>query len=403
MIEERLFSSFHGSMTLTEEEYVKKRDVLVGLTDGMTAYDLHSLATMSTTCEISVSEPKRLVNTYIYGRRDDPWSHIDRAKIASARDTICKRVKGQDAAVDAVINMLIRAQTGLSGVQHSGGKGRPRGAMFLVGPTGVGKTELAKALAELLFGDESNCIRFDMSEYSAEHSAEKLIGAPPGYVGFEAGGQLTGKVKEKPFSVLLFDEIEKAHGKILDKFLQILDDGRLTDGRGETVYFSDTVVIFTSNEGSRALMGPGPHGEPPPIPEMSYNEIANHYTEAVRSYFVNKLGRPELLSRIGEGIVVFDRLREDAINPIIDKALDGTKQWANERSLIIQYDRSVIEFIRQEALGNIGQGGRGVNNKVEKFVITALARFVFEKEPHLGSIIIGRHDPVRGVVFETGR
>ena len=210
-------------------------------------------------------------------------------------------------------------------------------------------------------------------------------------------------MKEKPFSVLLFDEIEKAHGKILDKFLQILDDGRLTDGRGETVYFSDTVVIFTSNEGSRALMGPGPHGEPPPILEMSYNEIANHYTEAVRSYFVNKLGRPELLSRIGEGIVVFDRLREDAINPIIDKALDGTKQWANERSLIIQYDRSVIEFIRQEALGNIGQGGRGVNNKVEKFVITALARFVFEKEPHLGSIIIGRHDPVRGVVFETGR
>src|SRR5205814_1862259 len=153
------------------------------------------------------------------------------------------RVKGQDAVIEQVVPTLIRAKMGMSDVGGGQHSSKPRGVFFFVGPTGVGKTELSKAIAELIFGDEKAMIRFDMSEYSEEHQQARLIGAPPGYVGFDQGGQLTNAIIEKPFSVVLFDEIEKAHGRILDKFLQILDEGRLTDGMGRTVYFSEAILI----------------------------------------------------------------------------------------------------------------------------------------------------------------
>src|SRR6185369_7733636 len=155
----------------------------------------------------------------------------------------------QQAAVVKALYIIKRAATGLSGAQGSKAGGKPRGVMFLAGPTGVGKTELAKTMTELLFGDERAYVRFDMSEFSAEHADQRLLGAPPGYVGYDAGGELTNAVKERPFSVILFDEIEKAHPRLLDKFLQLLDDGVLTSGRGERVFFSETIIIFTSNLG----------------------------------------------------------------------------------------------------------------------------------------------------------
>jgi len=163
--------------------------------------------------------PEKLLNLYRLGDQSSPWEELSEDKLRRVEDILRQRVIGQDEAIRHAATMMKRAYLGLSGLQHSGRKTKPKGVMYFVGPTGVGKTELAKAIAEFLFGDETAFIRFDMSEYNHEHSDQKLIGAPPGYVGFEQGGQLTNAVRKKPFSVILFDEIEKAHGRILDKFL----------------------------------------------------------------------------------------------------------------------------------------------------------------------------------------
>lgn len=176
-------------------------------------------------------------------------------------------------------------------------------------------------------------------------------------------------------------------------------DGRLTDGRGETVYFSDSIIVFTSNIGSEGLMGSASDPTSAPILNMSYDELAVYYDAAVRHHFINKLQRPELLGRLGAGIVVFDRLREGVVEPIIRKALKGTKRWANNRQMTPNYDDSAVEYIKNEAEINVAQGGRGVNNKVEQLVITPLSRFVFWEEPPPGSKILVKYDPQDGIAF----
>ena len=193
----------------------------VTLTDGFTVRDIYHLARLSRQQQETLNL-QNLVSLYRFGKRQSPWELLNHSKLKGTKETLKLRVKGQDQAIEAVNKILIRAYTGLSGLQHSAKARTPKGALFFVGPTGVGKTELAKSLAQFLFGDEDACIRFDMSEFNHEHADQRLVGAPPGYVGYEQGGQLTNAVKNRPFSLLLFDEIEKAHPRILDKFLQIL-------------------------------------------------------------------------------------------------------------------------------------------------------------------------------------
>ena len=317
---------------------------------------------------------ERLINLFKYGEKTSPWEELSKDKLAEIEERLEARVKGQKHAVKKVKDVIIRAYTGFSGVQHSAKQKKPKGVLFFVGPTGVGKTELAKALANFVFGDENACIRFDMSEYNHEHSDQRLVGAPPGYVGYEAGGQLTNAVREKPFCVLLFDEIEKAHGKILDKFLQILEDGRLTDGKGETVSFSESIIIFTSNIGAAEVSA-----------DLNPNDARNLFKEKVKSHFIDKLNRPELLNRIGDNIVPFNFIEDSSVFTQIAKV-----KFRVVEDLVKERYKATIEFENEaEAFEIIGRaagkqnGGRGLLNVIETAIVDPLAKFIFNNTDSL--------------------
>lgn len=346
----------------------------VTLTDTLTLRDLDNLVRLSRQQD-EILSLANLVSLYRFGKRQSPWEKLNYQRLKEAKNTLQRRVKGQDQAIEAVNKILVRAYTGLSGLQHSAKARTPKGALFFVGPTGVGKTELAKSLAEFLFGDEDACIRFDMSEFNHEHADQRLVGAPPGYVGYEEGGQLTNAVKTRPFSLLLFDEIEKAHSRILDKFLQILEDGRLTDGKGETISFADTFIVFTSNIGAADIE--------PSSPE----NVAEQFKQAVQDYFKNELNRPELLGRIGEAnIIPFNFMQDRSVLKAIAKAklapleMRLKEKWGIE-SLLFENEEKAFDMLVQQV--NIQHGGRGVLNVLTKSLFDPLAEFLFEQGEQL--------------------
>lgn len=345
------------------------KDDLIDALDGFSLKDIAQMMKLSRQMEERMSFEK-LLNLFKYGEKVSPWEELSKEKIERIEEELGKRVKGQDAAISKVKDVIIRAYTGFSGLQHSSKQKKPKGTLFFVGPTGVGKTELAKSLADFVFGDENACIRFDMSEYNHEHSDQRLVGAPPGYVGYEAGGQLTNAVKEKPFCVLLFDEIEKAHGRILDKFLQILEDGRLTDGKGETVYFSETIIVFTSNIGAADVGS-----------DMDAKEVKKQFVEKVQSHFIEKLGRPELLNRIGDNIVAFNFIDDPVVFTNIAKLKFKTiEDFVSERygaKIAFEDENAIFMAIAKKA--GKQNGGRGLLNIMESVIINPLSEFIFER------------------------
>jgi ATP-dependent Clp protease ATP-binding subunit ClpB len=284
-----------------------------------------------------------------------------------------KRVVGQEDALRAVANAVRRSRAGLSDER------RPIGSVIFLGPTGVGETETARALAEFLFDDERAMISIDMSEYMERHDVSRLIGAPPGYVGYDEGGQLTEPVRRRPYSVILFDEIEKAHPDVFNTLLQLLDDGRLTDGQGRTVDFKNTVIIATSNIGSEAL------ARIEERPDRDEDALASQLQE-VALQALSKHFRPEFINRIDE-TVVYRRLGREQIRKIVDIQLAGLQQRLGRRNLTLE--------VRDEArdlLANIGFdpqfGARPLKRAIQRHLEDPLAQRVLAGEFPAGSTIV---------------
>jgi ATP-dependent Clp protease ATP-binding subunit ClpB len=272
-------------------------------------------------------------------------------------------VVGQNKAITAVSNAVRRARAGLQD------ENRPIGSFLFLGPTGVGKTELSKALAEFLFDDESAMVRIDMSEYMEKHSVARLIGAPPGYVGYEEGGQLSEHVRRKPYSVVLFDEIEKAHHDVFNVLLQVLDDGRITDGQGRTVDFRNTVIILTSNIGSQHILH-----------ESNAEQREALVTEALRAHF-----RPEFLNRIDE-TVIFDRLDRADISQIVELQLTRVRQRLAKQQLALALSAEAREFIGNQGYDPI-YGARPLKRAIQHHLLDPLSLLVLEGAFTEGDVI----------------
>lgn len=353
------------------------RDRFIALTEGFTFTELNGLRRLCKNQRLCIKNMCDVIDLYKFGIKENPWNTLDYSGLKNAYEDFHKRVKGQEYALTKTLDVVKRAVTNMNGLQSSSHT-RPKGVLFFAGPTGTGKTETAKTLAEKLFGDESCCIRFDMSEYGQPHSDQKLLGAPPGYVGYEAGGQLTNAVRNHPFSILLFDEIEKAHPSILDKFLQILEDGRMTDGQGNTVYFSETIIIFTSNLGIYSVNEKGERYQCV-TSDMPYDQVRGIVRREIEDYFKLQLGRPEILNRIGENIVVFDFIREDTADEILQSQIQKiVESLKTDKNITLTVTEKVRTTLRRAAIGNLDNGGRGIGNIVESLLINPLARYMFD-------------------------
>lgn len=370
-----------GADKVDAEALKKAQDDFVDGTEGMLLADVNAISVLARVEGVSVDKIADAVRRYKVGVTEDPWLQLDRKKIKNAEEFIRVRVKGQPDAVVHMLDIVKRAVTGVGAGRRGG---RPRGVAFLAGPTGVGKTELAKTVTSLLFGDESAYIRFDMSEFSAEHADQRLLGAPPGYIGYDAGGELTNAIREKPFSVVLFDEIEKAHPRVLDKFLQILDDGVLTSGRGDRVYFSEALIVFTSNLGIYKLTDTGERALNV-SPSEPFQAVKQKVEQEIERHFKFVLNRPEILNRMGENIIVFDFIREDTAEQIFEQMMSSTLADLKAQEMSVSIAPEAKASLKTLCLADLSNGGRGIRNQVEANLLNPLARALFDADAEPGS------------------
>jgi ATP-dependent Clp protease ATP-binding subunit ClpB len=289
-----------------------------------------------------------------------------------------ERVIGQKEAISAVSNAVRRARSGMQDPN------RPIGSFIFMGPTGVGKTELAKALAEFIFDNEQAVVRVDMSEYMEKHAVSRLIGAPPGYVGYEEGGYLTEAIRRRPYSVVLFDEIEKAHPEVFNVLLQILDDGRMTDGHGRTVDFKNTIIIMTSNVGSQWIQELG---------TTDRDEMEKRVTETLRATF-----KPEFLNRVDETII-FHNLTQDQIGAIVDIQIERLDKRLAERNIVLSLSESARSFIADLGF-EPAYGARPLKRAIQKYIENPLSMEILEGKIHDGAKVRADADGGK-IVFAT--
>ena len=296
----------------------------------------------------------------------------ERSKTLHLDDELHKRVIGQDEAVTKVSEAILRSKAGIKDPT------KPIGSFMFLGPTGVGKTELAKALAQSLFDDEKNIVRIDMSEYMEKFSVSRLIGAPPGYVGYEEGGQLTEAVRRKPYSVVLFDEIEKAHPDVFNVLLQVLDDGRITDSQGRTVDFKNTILIMTSNIGAQQILADleDNKGKEDEITEETQEQVMN----LLHAHF-----RPEFLNRLDE-IILFKPLTKANITGIIDLIIADLNKRLEDRQITIRLTDEAKSFVADEAY-DPSYGARPIKRYIQKHVETLSARLILQDQVEEGDTI----------------
>ena len=306
-------------------------------------------------------------------------------KLISMEDRLRERVVGQDEALERVSNAIRRSRAGLSDPK------RPIGSFIFLGPTGVGKTELARALAEFLFDDDKAMVRIDMSEYMEKHAVSRLIGAPPGYVGYEEGGQLTEQVRRHPYAVILFDEIEKAHPDVFNVLLQIMDDGRLTDGKGRTVDFRNTVIIMTSNLGSSFLQAEGLRSE------RDFEEASKHVINALHGHF-----KPEFLNRVDD-IIIFRPLGKEQLVKIIELRLEDVRHLLADRKISLELTDAAKDLLFAEGF-DPNFGARPLKRAIQKMVQDPLALKILDGEVLHGDHVIVDADKKAGKMkFEVSK
>jgi hypothetical protein len=387
---------FHGANGLDDDERAAATAELAVLMDGESLLALRALERTSLVGQVGLDQPARLVQRARRGVERDAWQSLTVETVGGMRDRLSRHVSGQDAAIDEVVDRFTAAWVGIRSSPSGPVATRPpRLTLMLVGGTGVGKTELAKAIAREVFGDEGAVIRQDMSEFKSAHDAARLGGAPPGYVGHDAGGELTERVRRRPFSVVLLDEIEKAHATIWDRLLQVLDEGRLTDGRGNTADFGDTILLLTSNLGTRSL------GDLPAEEDgaPSHATIRAHCVAEVARFMSGPtsedcLGRPELYGRLEDDILVFDILRQPAVREIVHKTVGWwAANAASERGLVVRVDPDELVPAIVGELGKPGSWhGRTIRNSVKRRLERPIARHYLALRPAAGARGVVRFD-----------